>query len=53
MKVVISLGGILFVDAAHIKAVAAVLEELANSHTIYVVTGGGQPAREYIAIARE
>jgi len=41
------------VDAAHIKAVAAVLEELADSHRIYVVTGGGQPAREYIKIARE
>lgn len=53
MKIVISLGGIFFADAARIKAVAAVLEELAESHRIYVVTGGGQPAREYIKIARD
>jgi len=53
MKIVISLGGIFFADAAQTKAVAEVLEELAESHRIYVVTGGGQPAREYIKIARE
>ena len=53
MKVVISLGGIFFEDATRIKNVAVVLEELAKSHRLYVVTGGGQPARDYIKIARE
>ncbi|MFZ2071348.1 MAG: UMP kinase [Halobacteriota archaeon] len=53
MKVVVSLGGIFFEDAARIKGVAEVLEELAQSHGLYVVTGGGERAREYIKIARE
>jgi len=53
MKVVISLGGIFFVDAASIKKVAEVLEELAKSCNLYVVTGGGEIARECIKIARD
>ena len=53
MKVVFSIGGIYFADAARIKALAAVLDELAESHTLYVVTGGGPIARDTISIARE
>jgi len=53
MKVVISLGGIFFSDAAAIKTVAEVLDELAQSCNLYVVTGGGERAREYITIARD
>ena len=52
MKVVISLGGIFYSDSARIKSVAAVLDELAESCELSVVTGGGERAREYIAIAR-
>ncbi len=53
MKVVISLGGIFFADAEGIKKVAEVLEELAKSYNLYVVTGGGEIARECIQIARD
>jgi uridylate kinase len=53
MKVVISLSGIFLSDAETIKNVAEVLEELAKSCNLYVVTGGGERAREYISIARE
>ncbi len=53
MKVVISLSGIFFSDAETIKNVAEVLEELAKSCNLYVVTGGGERAREYINTARE
>ncbi len=52
MKVVISLGGIFYSDSEKIKNVAAVLDELAESCELCVVTGGGERAREYIAIAR-
>lgn len=52
MKVVISLGGIFYRDSETIKNVAAVLDELAASCELCVVTGGGERAREYIAIAR-
>jgi len=53
MKVVISLGGIFLKDAARIKEIAEALEELAESCDLYVVTGGGEIARECIKIARD
>ncbi|PXF50926.1 MAG: UMP kinase [Candidatus Methanophagaceae archaeon] len=53
MKVVISLSGLFFEDAEGVKKVAAVLEELAKSHALFVVVGGGAKARECIKIARE
>ncbi|NQE52742.1 Uridylate kinase [ANME-1 cluster archaeon GoMg3.2] len=53
MKVVFSIGGIYFADAARIKALAGVLDELAESYTLYVVTGGGAIARDGINIARD
>jgi uridylate kinase len=53
MKVVISLGSIFFEDAESIKKVAEVLEELVKSCNLYVVTGGGEVARECIKIARD
>jgi len=53
-RVVISLGGFYFDDAARLKRVAAVLDELAeDSCRLYVVTGGGALARQCISIARE
>jgi uridylate kinase len=53
VRVVISLGGIYFADAARIKGIAAVLDELAESCALYVVAGGGEIARECIGIARD
>ncbi|MEA2031982.1 MAG: UMP kinase [Euryarchaeota archaeon] len=53
MKVVISLSGSFFEDATRIKQIADVLEEIAKSYNLYIVTGGGKIARERIQIARE
>jgi uridylate kinase len=53
MKVVVSLGGMFFSDAKRIKNVAQIFDELAQSCDLYVVTGGGDLARQYIAIARD
>ncbi len=53
MKVVISLSGSFFEDATRIKQIAEVLEEIAKSYGLYIVTGGGKIARERIKIARE
>ena len=52
MKVVISLSGIFFEDATRIKQIADVLEEIAKSYGLYIVTGGGKIARDRIKIAR-
>ncbi len=52
MKVVISLSGIFFEDATRIKQIAEVLEEIAKSYGLYIVTGGGKIARDRIKIAR-
>ena len=53
MKVAISLGGIFFADAEKVKTVAAVFDELAESCSLCIVTGGGERARDYIKLARE
>jgi uridylate kinase len=53
MKVVISLGGMFFSEVEKLKGAAAILNELARSCNLCVVTGGGMHAREYIARARE
>lgn len=52
MKVVISLSGSFFEDATRIKQIAEVLEEIAKSYGLYIVTGGGKIARDRINIAR-
>ncbi len=52
-KVVVSVGGAFFEDAASIKKIAAVLDELSARCHLFVVVGGGKRARECINIARE
>ena len=54
MIFVFSLGGSVVAgrDAESLKQYAAALKELAASHQIYVVVGGGRIAREYIEKAR-
>lgn len=39
-------------DAAHAKRLAAALRDLASSHRLFVVTGGGRTARAYIEAGR-
>jgi uridylate kinase len=55
MKIVVTVGGsIIIKDGDHkkFKDYADVLLEMKNENEIFVVVGGGKPAREYIGIAR-
>lgn len=54
MKVVVSLGGsVLPRDPARLARAARVLESIARNHSLWVVVGGGPPARGVIGAARE
>lgn len=56
MKVVLSLGGSMLMrdgSADSLKEYAGTLKRLSEQHQLFVVTGGGRTAREYIGIARE
>lgn len=55
-KVVISLGGSVLVpgeeDSKYIKSLADLLIQLSERYKLFVVTGGGRPARYYIEVGR-
>jgi uridylate kinase len=55
--VVISIGGSILIqekdDIAFFRKLADMLLEKSNEHKLYIVTGGGKVAREYIHIGRE
>lgn len=55
--VVISIGGSILIqekdDIAFFKKLASTLSEKSKEHKLFVVTGGGKVAREYIHIGRE
>ena len=56
MKIVIAIGGSILIkdhDTSRFKEYSKVLKELAKEHEIFVVVGGGKPAREYIAFIRD
>ncbi|MDP1553636.1 MAG: UMP kinase [Methanobacteriaceae archaeon] len=56
MKIVITIGGSIIIkeyDHQKFKAYAEILDSLKDQHEIFVVVGGGQPARDYINIARD
>ena len=56
MKVVITIGGSIIIKEYNhqmFRDYAKLLKELHNEHEIYVVVGGGKPAREYIKVARD
>ncbi|KZX17412.1 UMP kinase [Methanobrevibacter filiformis] len=56
MRIVIALGGsILIKQYSHEKfqEYGEILKELHKDHEIFIVVGGGKPAREYIKIARD
>jgi uridylate kinase len=57
LKVVISLGGSIFsketgVDVEYVKEFSNAILELAGSHELFIVTGGGKTARRYINAGR-
>jgi len=56
MIVVISIGGSILapkLDSKNFGGYAEAIKEVAEKHTVFVVTGGGAIAREYIQVARQ
>jgi uridylate kinase len=56
MKIVVSVGGSILAPTLNpekFKSYALVLKELSKKNSVYIVTGGGQTARDYIRVARE
>ncbi|MDR0912437.1 MAG: UMP kinase [Methanobrevibacter sp.] len=56
MKIVVAVGGsILLKENTHKRFTeyGEILKSLADGHEIFVIVGGGRPARDYIAIARD
>lgn len=55
MKIVVSVGGSVLVNAMSpekFKSYAAALKDIAKKNSVFIVTGGGKAAREYIGVAR-
>ncbi|HOQ18363.1 MAG TPA: UMP kinase [Methanothermobacter thermautotrophicus] len=56
MRIVITIGGsIIISEFSHemFRAYADILNSLRDEHELFVVVGGGRPARDYIGVARE
>jgi len=55
MKIVVTVGGSIIIknnDHKKFKAYTDVLNEMNSEHHLFIVVGGGKPARDYIGIAR-
>ena len=56
MKIVVAIGGSILLkeyDCKKFQEYSEILKSLASEHEIFVVVGGGKPAREYIGVIRE
>lgn len=56
MKIVVAVGGSIIIKENNhekFKDYANILRSMNNEHRLFVVVGGGKPAREYIGIARD
>ena len=56
MRFVAAIGGSILLqdyDAKRFQEYAEILKELSKEHEIFVVIGGGKPARQYISVVRE
>ncbi|HTX61096.1 MAG TPA: UMP kinase [Methanobacterium sp.] len=56
MKIVLAIGGSILIqnnDSKNFKEYAEVISQMNTEHKLYVVVGGGKPAREYINMARD
>ena len=56
MKIVVTVGGSIIIKDQNyrkFKDYADILKSMNNEHNLFVVVGGGKPAREYINIARD
>lgn len=55
MKIIVSIGGSVLakeLQPEKFKGYATVIKEIGKNHTLFIVTGGGKAAREYIGVAR-
>jgi uridylate kinase len=56
MKIVVAIGGSILLkdyDSTRFKQYSEILKELTKEHELFVVVGGGKPAREYIGVVRD
>ena len=56
MKIVVAIGGSILLkdyDSTRFKKYSEILKELTKEHELFVVVGGGKPAREYIGVVRD
>lgn len=56
MRIVITIGGSILLkeyDNKKFEAYAEVIKEINKEHEIFIVVGGGRPAREYISVVRD
>ena len=56
MRIVAAIGGSILLqdyNAERFKEYAKLLKELSEEHEMFVVVGGGKPAREYIGVVRD
>ncbi|MCX9084211.1 MAG: UMP kinase [Candidatus Methanoperedens sp.] len=56
MKIVVSIGGSVLareLQAEKFASYAEVMKEIGRQHTLFIITGGGKAAREYIKVARD
>ena len=56
MKIVVAIGGSILLkeyDCKKFQEYSAILKDLATEHELFVVVGGGKPAREYISVVRD
>ena len=56
MRIVAAIGGSILLqdyNAERFKEYAKLLKEQSEEHEIFVVVGGGKPAREYIGVVRD
>lgn len=56
MKIVVAIGGSILLkeyDCKKFQEYSAILKDLSNEHELFVVVGGGKPAREYIGVVRD
>lgn len=56
MKIVVAIGGSILLqdyDSLMFKEYGKILKDLSSKHDLFVVVGGGKPARDYISIVRD
>lgn len=56
MKIIVSIGGSVLakeLQPEKFRGYAKVIKEIGKNHTVFIVTGGGKAAREYIGVARD